>query len=329
MNILFCTVADDRYTDGLLVMLYSLQKHYKDFKSHDLKIYHNPQVSSLSESNQKKISTICKHAQFVEISINENELKNIFTKRDAYQATYLFFQPFRENGYDRVVVFDSDMLCRSDFSSLVCNLEFDGIAGVTEYEPSPTFFWLNRLFRKSFKRTMLDTDKDRPYHLSLLEVFLGNRLNFENTIKRPIKSFLNRFFLTRSLSIYPRDPINTGFFILSKSMTNKRWSIELERTAEIFLEKFDENQELLGDQPIINWLKHNHCIKTVRLSYTMNTTSPLLTFYPESELKKSAIFHFTGSHKPWIEGQKESRYQDNFAYKEWKKYKYEMMEKFN
>ena len=109
-NILWCSVCNDYYIDGLLVLLYSIKKHNPDF-DYPFKIYHNNDLSIL---NQNKIIKIYKNIIFEENSIFNNLNK-----------LYMCMLPFKEKSYDKVIFIDADILCLGDISYLnQCNTDY-------------------------------------------------------------------------------------------------------------------------------------------------------------------------------------------------------------
>ena len=327
-NTLFCTVVNDDYVRGLCVMLFSMHKHIKDFKEFPLKVYFNQQISPLSFENQKNIKRIHSNTEFVDVPIDTDSVESVFLKRKEYQSTYLFFQPFAENDYDQVVCFDADMICLSDIIPILEN-PYPGIQGVGEFEPNPFYFCINRICRKLNGSTMLSQP---GFYLSKLERILGERLNLENSCKNKLKNFFTTWISllnkkAPNFLLYPKSPINTGFFIIGKQTLNKNYLEALTDEAKCFLENHDEKMILLGDQPVINWLKHKRKIPLRLLNYNLNINFNIFSNYHSSPFENAKIFHFTGQFKPWLEAQKKVKpeiYQLH-PYKIWVKYKKEML----
>lgn len=330
LKTLLCTVANDDYAEGLCVMLYSMHKHVKGFAKFPIHIYYNPQVSPLSKENMIRVETIHQNVEFKNTPIDDSVIQNVFLKRKEYQSTYLFFQPFTESDYDQVVSFDADMLCVGDLQPLLSN-PFYGIQGVAEFEPNPDYFRVNRWLRSLFQSDMLMNEK---LNLSQLEALLGCRLNVENQLKNKFKKSVQAACKAINKDapdflFYPKSPINTGFFILGKSVLSKNYLNALINEATHFLDTHDENKVLLGDQPVINWLKHKEKLPIRLLNYNFNINFNIFSHYHDHEFSNAKIFHFTGQFKPWLEPQKKAKpvIYKLHPYMKWEKYRTEMQSK--
>jgi lipopolysaccharide biosynthesis glycosyltransferase len=105
MSVLFTTVCNDRYTNALALLLWSIKHHNPGF-NFPLKVYHK---GDLSEPRQQRIRQIYPPAFFEDVSKQE------------YQAKiphYLALETFREFAPDLVVFIDSDIICLGDISAL-------------------------------------------------------------------------------------------------------------------------------------------------------------------------------------------------------------------
>ena len=316
---LICTVASNSYIEGLLVFLYSLQKHFKSFTDYPFIIYFNERVSPLSDSNKKKILKIHPGVNFKHVLFQEDELGNVFLKKPRYLATCLFFQPFLETKYKQILVIDSDMLCVQDFSEIL-DLNLEGITGIAEYEPTPHFFLLNRLIRNITGTTPFSS---RGIYPSITERFIGWRITKENQMKAPLRKLLNLLLRKQKYRINPKHPLNTGIFLISQSVTKKNLFSSFIKETSDFLEHSEDQNSWLGDQTIINLVKHKQKIRTNVLSRCINAQYLSFTLFDEEKLQNVRVFHYTGSEKPWLE---KTKSRNDYPFRLWRKYRYEYFE---
>ena len=119
---LYCTVANDTFIRGTLVMLHSMTKHVFGFGDSRLKIFYNRKFSQLSWKNQRDILTVAPHAELVEVFQTRYELG---TLTDEYhRPAFLTLEAFCQEEMDQVIFFASDMMCLGDFSEIL-TLPFD------------------------------------------------------------------------------------------------------------------------------------------------------------------------------------------------------------
>ena len=118
---LLTTVCDNGYALGAQVMIYSISKNLKNFDQCDIKVYYNDNIAPLSEKNKNIFRAIGKNI----ILEHVDETKYIDAKVPYHQgreegskAAYLTLESFNETNYDKVIMFDVDMLCIKDFSEL-------------------------------------------------------------------------------------------------------------------------------------------------------------------------------------------------------------------
>lgn len=102
---LFTTVCNDRFTNALALLMWSVKLHNPDF-SHPLKVYHK---GDLALENQERILRIYPHTVFDNVSKGEYQEKI---------PHYLALESFREEEPERVVFVDSDIICTGDISVL-------------------------------------------------------------------------------------------------------------------------------------------------------------------------------------------------------------------
>jgi len=124
---LYCTACDDRFAEGVQVMLYSMRRHVPGFDDADLKIFFDPQMSTLSPASQLAIARVAPQVQFEQVS---NPIyRNARVTIEHHRPALLTLETFRQYDYDQVVFFDGDMLCVSDFSrALELADEYDFLA---------------------------------------------------------------------------------------------------------------------------------------------------------------------------------------------------------
>jgi len=125
---LLTTVCNDDYALGAQVMIYSISKNLKNFKECDIKVYYNDKISPLSKDNKLKIKSIGPNIilEHVDESKYFNAKVPYHQGREAgSKSAYLTLESFNELDYDKVIMFDVDMLCIKDFSELfTSNYEF-------------------------------------------------------------------------------------------------------------------------------------------------------------------------------------------------------------
>jgi lipopolysaccharide biosynthesis glycosyltransferase len=105
MSILFTTVCNDRYTNALALLMWSIKHHNPGF-AHPLKVYHK---GDFTEPCQQRILGIYPNTVFEDVSKTEYQSKI---------PHYLALESFREMEPDKVVFIDSDIICLGDISAL-------------------------------------------------------------------------------------------------------------------------------------------------------------------------------------------------------------------
>lgn len=114
---LYCTVTNDTFIRGTLVMLHSLKKHVTGFADSRLKIFCNRKFSHLSRENQLDILSICPHAELEEVDQPRYELGTLTD--ESHRPAFLTLEAFRQEEMAQVIFFDSDMMCLRDFSGIL------------------------------------------------------------------------------------------------------------------------------------------------------------------------------------------------------------------
>lgn len=105
MNVLFTTVCNDRYTNALVLLLWSIKRHNPTF-NFPLKVYHK---GDLTAPFQARILQLYANTVFEDVSKAEYQSKI---------PHYLALESFRELEPDLVVFVDSDIICLGDISAL-------------------------------------------------------------------------------------------------------------------------------------------------------------------------------------------------------------------
>jgi len=121
MKILFTTVCNDDYALGGQVMLYSMRENIKNWQDCDFKIYHNKDFAHLSRENQAIFKKIMPDIIFEHVDKEcyfDSKLPPAGNRAQGCKAAYLTLESFNETEYDKVIMFDVDMLCIGDLSDL-------------------------------------------------------------------------------------------------------------------------------------------------------------------------------------------------------------------
>ena len=118
-DILLTTVCNDEYVLGAQVMLYSMKKNIKNLDRCDFKIYYNDTIAPLSEENKESFRKIIPNI-IIEHVDKECYLNSKIPpeRNEGSKAAYLTLESFNETEYNKVILFDVDMLCIGDISDL-------------------------------------------------------------------------------------------------------------------------------------------------------------------------------------------------------------------
>ena len=109
-KILLCTAANDKYIEGILVMLYSMKKNISRFEDCHVKIFCHEELCKLSGPNRLKIKKIVPEVEFEE-SFSETSIA-LYMRDNSHihLPSWLTIEAFRQTGFDKVIFFDVDML---------------------------------------------------------------------------------------------------------------------------------------------------------------------------------------------------------------------------
>ena len=118
-DILLTTVCNDEYVLGAKVMLYSMKRNINNLDRCDFKIYYNDTVAPLSEENKESFRKIIPDIiiEHVDKECYLNS-KIPYDRNEGSKAAYLTLESFNETDYNKVILFDVDMLCIGDISDL-------------------------------------------------------------------------------------------------------------------------------------------------------------------------------------------------------------------
>ena len=115
-DVLLCSVCDDNFLPGALVMLASMADHIPDFHRYPIRIFCDNVISELSDSSRQLIRQVAPRVEFVEVDqpvYREDEIKH-----EHHRQAFVTLEVFRQAGFRKVCFFDMDMLCIGDFSSV-------------------------------------------------------------------------------------------------------------------------------------------------------------------------------------------------------------------
>jgi lipopolysaccharide biosynthesis glycosyltransferase len=128
-NILITMAFDDRFFAGGLTHIFSLKKHLRDFDSYHFKLLTNERVCKLSDVHKQQILKIVPHMEFEEII--QPAYSNCKVMYETHRACFMAFEVFRQQGYDKVVYMDADLLCLKDISNMIEDAPLDRISACT------------------------------------------------------------------------------------------------------------------------------------------------------------------------------------------------------
>ena len=193
MSKVLCTIANDKFVDGLNVTLRSFLEH-NDFDG-DIIVFVNKTYASISDENKKIISDIVNH-KIIYKEINENEYSKLIghfilkargEKRTLRLIPSIFtfdaFELCKE--YDQVLYIDSDMLVISNIMDIF--KKTPGIyvtPALLEYNPNIRygefnggFLFLNKIGSNNIKYELLESGVKMDKLDLLDQSVLNNTLN--------------------------------------------------------------------------------------------------------------------------------------------------------
>ena len=244
MNKVLCTIANDKFVDGLIVTISSFLETNK-FDG-DIIVFVNKQYSNVSTQNRKKISDIIDY-KITYKEIDETEYASIISyfivKANGQDRmlrlipsvfTFTAFDLCSE--YDQVLYLDSDMLIISDIMGIF-NMK-PGIyvtPALLEYNPNIRygefnggFLFLNRIGANDIKNELIETGLkmnkidllDQPILNQTLEgqvIYLpcdyncGKRMFPDFKITRLVDALKNSVKIIHYVGAKPWDKNKTGF----------------------------------------------------------------------------------------------------------------------
>ena len=111
------TVADDAFTEYVLVLLHSIREHNPWFARLPVRVFWSPQLAPLSPRNQERIRQTHPGTTFVSIDGARYERYRPQTP-PRLMAALLTLEAFGIRDADRVVFLDADMVCLGDLTDL-------------------------------------------------------------------------------------------------------------------------------------------------------------------------------------------------------------------
>lgn len=146
-RIAFCTVLNDEFVLGFIVLMHSIKKKHHGF-DHDFVILSNDKLSHLSDESKRIIRSIYKNVIFKDV--DDNVYANVWNQRDGRIQTperlkpaFFVLDAFSLSEYDKVITLDSDMILIGSLDELIqldCDL---GASQAYNYELDETLDYFN------------------------------------------------------------------------------------------------------------------------------------------------------------------------------------------
>ncbi len=111
------TICSDAFLPGALVALYSMNRHFSGFRRLPLTIFFAADVAPLAKTSRDAIRVVAPHARFE--SVQRPEYRNAVCASDDHRAAFLTLEVFRPRGVERILFFDTDILCVADCSDVL------------------------------------------------------------------------------------------------------------------------------------------------------------------------------------------------------------------
>ena len=111
------TVADDAFTEYVLVLLDSIRRHNPWFAGVPLRVFWSPQLAPLSPANQARVGRAHPGTTFLSVDGAAYERYRSQTP-PRLMAALLTLEAFGIRDADRVVFLDADMVCLGDLTEL-------------------------------------------------------------------------------------------------------------------------------------------------------------------------------------------------------------------
>ena len=140
-KVLLCTICDDNFFPGTIVMLYSMKKHLKNFNNYKIRIFTDNCISLLSSENRMMLNKLFSNIEIIDV--NNEVYRNAKVEIQEHRLAYLTMEIFNQNDYDYILFFDGDMLTIKDFSDAF-NFSFPifgSRVGKFRLKNGPSFFW--------------------------------------------------------------------------------------------------------------------------------------------------------------------------------------------
>lgn len=123
LNIALCTICNNEFIDGLMVMLSSFLRNNTWFKGKVIVYYHD-QYSPISITNMNRARSLCENIEFKQVDVSQYEkLISKFLKMKKAQSRLIpslfTFEVFEDiKHFDKILYLDSDMLVLNDISEI-------------------------------------------------------------------------------------------------------------------------------------------------------------------------------------------------------------------
>ena len=140
-DLLFCTISNDEFVPGTIVMIYSMKKHLPKFHKYKIRIFFDNYISPLSVKNRQLLSSLGNNIELIEI---EDEVyRNARCKHEKHRLAYLTVETFSQRDFSKIIFFDGDMLVLNDFTNALdfSFPIFGSKAGKFKSTKGPKFKW--------------------------------------------------------------------------------------------------------------------------------------------------------------------------------------------
>ena len=87
-DLLFCTISNDEFVPGTIVMIYSMKKHLPKFHKYKIRIFFDNYISPLSVKNRQLLSSLGNNIELIEI---EDEVyRNARCKHEKHSLSIIY-----------------------------------------------------------------------------------------------------------------------------------------------------------------------------------------------------------------------------------------------
>ena len=209
-------VVNDNFAIGALVTLYSFLKNNQWFKGDIIIGYGSDEGCGLSEENKEKFINLYYKTKLVELKFGDfyDIFENLIPLAQGgvgFEMTVYKFHAFRLCEYDKVVIFDADMLIIDDVSEIFTNeIKFGALYDVKNEDFSEDLFKIRET--EYFNSGIMVIDKEwlkEDVIIGCDEILKNGLLNEEINIKHhkglyPEQDLLNVYFRNNEVTLIPR-----------------------------------------------------------------------------------------------------------------------------